>query len=208
MFDWEQNFESEFNLNNRKNDDYKLIIGLKPYFQYLNKKPLAVHPTKKSYNSIYDDFKFKSIAFLVTDWIKIQDSLEMIFNLIFGNNVISLNALAYLRQNKIDPEEFALYLLTKHRIILINRHDNNDNKYNIQRLVDHLMEIKEPEEKINILFVGKKSKTKLYLKKDNQIKLGEIIHPSGVNLNLKSNEYYEAWFKLQNKEINLSKFTL
>ncbi len=93
-----------------QNDDFKLIIGIRPYKQKLGKKELAVDIKNTSLQTtLYNSFD--KAAFLVRDWVKIQSSLEMIFNLLCGSSIKSLEMLAWLRKNQICPIEFAEYLL-------------------------------------------------------------------------------------------------
>ena len=64
--------------------EIKVIIGEQPYKQSLNGISFAVDGTK----SIVPIYKTTgNISFLVSDWIKVQDSLEMIFNLLFGHEL-------------------------------------------------------------------------------------------------------------------------
>src|ERR1017187_2354858 len=167
-------FEKIFPLSESMNIDLKVIIGEQPYKQSLNNIPFAVDGTTSNI-SIYQ--KTKNISFLVSDWIKVQDSLEMIFNLMFGQQR-SLCALAYLRCNEITPIQFAEFLWSKAKILLLNRHVD---------VIDYAPDIKAfieqhaSESKAHILFVGKKSESNFpSLSCSNATAIA--IHPSGTNL--------------------------
>lgn len=121
-------FEEEFKnlLKNKSQNELKIIIGQEPYKQSLNNIEFKVTNESCPYDKLG-----KEVAFLVKDWIKIQDSLEMIFNLLFNGSINSLKVLAYLRENSIKAHEFADYLYRKYRIILTNINiSNNINNYN------------------------------------------------------------------------------
>jgi hypothetical protein len=78
--DWIKKFENEFGLNskNKKKDKIlKIIIGESSYKQELNGTEFKVNSKKPPFKD------FECISFLVNDWIKVQDSLEMMFNLLF-----------------------------------------------------------------------------------------------------------------------------
>ena len=78
---WVNNFENEFCglLKDGNTKELKIIIGQEPYKQGLKGKDFKVNTSKYPYCRIGNN-----VAFFVRDWIKIQDSLEMIFNLIFN----------------------------------------------------------------------------------------------------------------------------
>jgi hypothetical protein len=89
---WINDFENEFNIH-AQSDEFKLIIGIRPYKQKLGNKKLAVDLRNTILqNTLYNGFD--KVAFLVSDWIKIQSSLEMIFNLLSGSSSKSLEILA------------------------------------------------------------------------------------------------------------------
>lgn len=195
-FEWIKNFEEKNNIGKTKNVDYKIIIGEKPYLQGLNNKHFAVEVTK---DSLYKKYEFNNIAFLVNDWIKVQDSLEMIFNLIFADSTRSLRAISYLRENHIDAEEFGIYLFENHKIILINREKilvSNKTIYPYENLIKEL----EKKSKVQVLFVGGDLPKKKYTDKT---KIGSVIHPSGVNLNFEDRreKYYSVWYEHNNEKV-------
>ncbi|WP_414733906.1 hypothetical protein [Acetobacterium carbinolicum] len=195
-FEWIKNFEQNNNIEKTKNDNYKILIGEKAYLQGLNNKKFAVKVTK---DSLYKKYKFVNIAFIVNDWIKIQDSLEMIFNLIFADSIRSLCILSYLRENHIDAEEFGIYLLENHKIILVNREKilvSNKMIYPYENLIKEL----EKKSNVQVLFVGGDLPKKKYTDKT---KVGSAIHPSGVNLNFEERRerYYSVWYEHNNETV-------
>lgn len=203
--DWIDDFENEFNIH-AQSDEFKLIIGIRPYKQKLGNKKLAVDITTNTtfQNTLYNGFN--EISFLVRDWVKIQASLEMIFNLLSGSSSKSLEILAWLRKNKISPIEFAKYLLDTHKLILVNKEDSKGNciSSNIRKLVRI---INNQNQKVNILFTGSIFFSQ-GLKKNNGIKnnLGWVYHPSGYNLNKYSINYEDIWYNFNQNEVkNTSK---
>jgi len=202
--DWINDFENEFNIH-AQSDEFKLIIGIRPYKQKLGNKKLAVDLRNTILqNTLYNGFD--KVAFLVRDWIKIQSSLEMMFNLLSGSSFKSLKILAWLRGNKITPIEFAKYLLNVHKLMLVNKKDSKGscNSPNIRDLVKR---INNQNQKVNILFTGSIFFSK-GLKNNNGITndLGWVYHPSGYNLNKYSINYEDIWYKFkQNQVKNTSK---
>lgn len=207
-YTWIKNFESfllkplneevkEENLKLNKNkNELKIILGQEPYKQKFGGISLKVDSKLSPYKELN-----KTIAFFTTKWIKIQDSLEMIFNLLFNGSVNGTKALAYLRENEIDVEEFADYLYKDFNIILINE---NKNRVNIKNF------IKTESKDIYLLLVGyesqdfykvlSKSKKKFEKEVAGKIKgVINFIHPSGYNLNNKnsSNKLYKNWYELK-----------
>lgn len=203
-YPWIDNFESfllkslnEENLKLNKNEnELKIILGQEPYKQKFGKTSLKVDSNLSPYKELN-----KTIAFFTTKWIKIQDSLEMIFNLLFNGSVNGTKALAYLRENKIDVKEFADYLYKDFNIILINEKNNRNNIKNF---------IKKWNKDTYLLLVGcqsqdfykvlNNSKRKVEKEVAGKIKgVINFIHPSGYNLNNKnsSNKLYKNWYELK-----------
>lgn len=182
-----------------ENDDLKIIIGIGPYKQKLGNTSLRVTklPQKPHYQ------KFNEVAFFVNEWIKIQDSLEMIFNLLCTPQQ-TLGLLNYLKVKKISPTQFADFLYEKYKIVLVNRFDINLNcqKNKITALINRNL-----DKKIHILFVGKKAT--FQLPKNNNIEFATAVHSSGVVLNTYPDIYYRTWYKsddtaLLNKTTNFT----
>lgn len=186
--EWEKAFENTFNLRLRpKNtEELKIIIGQEPYKQQLNGKKFSVESNIKPYDTLGN-----IVAFFVTDWIKIQDSLEMICNLLFNGTINSIKVLSYLRENKIPANKFADYLYKNYSIVLTNI---SNNEKNIEDLVDI------SKKRTYLLLIGDEAKKRLKNIKSSYIKdYVEFIHPSGSNLN-KSNtqkRYFENWYNLK-----------
>ena len=131
----------------------------------------------------------------MSDWIKVQDSLEMIFNLLFGHE-LSLFALAHLRKMKISPLDFADFLWNKMGLILLNRKvSNKDFGIEIRDFIDQTTQ----SGTAHILFVGNQAHQKFPpLSCKNQSAM--VIHPSGTVLNRKGetgnnqrSRYYNDW---------------
>ncbi|MGY3806290.1 hypothetical protein ACWNG8_03970 [Aeromonas veronii] len=123
---WITSFENEFDIiSGNETIPYLIIEGECRYLQALGGIRFAFSAKKyKSFFNrngctVYDNFDV--VSFLVTNWIKVQDSLEMLFNLLTGSPIKSLKMLSYLREKNIPPQEFSLYLYQSHKIILINR---------------------------------------------------------------------------------------
>jgi hypothetical protein len=197
--EWINDFENEFNIH-AQSDEFKLIIGIRPYKQELGNKKLAVDLRNiPLQNTLYKGFD--KVAFLVRDWVKIQSSLEMIFNLLSGSSTKSLEILAWLRENKIPPIEFAKYLLNVHRLILANKEDSNGscNSPKIRKLV---RTINSKNKKANILFTGSIFFSR-GLKKNKGITndLGWVYHPSGYNLNKFSKVYEDICYNFNQNEV-------
>ena len=181
---------------NKNKTELKIILGQEPYKQKFREISLKVDSNLSPYKELNE-----TIAFFTTEWIKIQDSLEMIFNLLFNGSVNGTKALAYLRENKIDVKEFADYLYKDFNIILINEKSNRDN---IKEF------IKSKDKDTYLLLVGcesqdfykviSKSKRKFEKEIAGKIKgVINFIHPSGYNLNNKdsSNKLYKNWYELK-----------
>lgn len=183
-----EEFYSKFEIIENSLSDIKIIIGLKPYKQKLNNISFAVNITSSDV-SIYQNIG--NIAFFVNNWIKVQDSLEMVFNLLFGYRQ-SIFALAELKRMSISPLTFAESLWKKANIVFVNRFLKNgsDQKENI------LDFIKENSNKSKfILFAGHKSYKNFGLLPDNTFK-AISMHPSGANLNFENRqqEYTNCWY--------------
>jgi hypothetical protein len=202
---WIDDFENEFNIH-AQSDEFKLIIGIRPYKQKLGNKKLAVDITTNTtlQNTLYNGFN--EIAFLVRDWVKIQSSLEMIFNLLSGSSIKSLEILAWVRGNKISPIKFAKYLLNVHKLMLVNKENSKGNCIS-SKIKTLVRTINSQNQKVNILFTGSIFFSQ-ELKKNSGIKndLGWVYHPSGYNLNEFSINYEDIWYKFnQNGVKNTSK---
>lgn len=217
-YTWIESFEKEFEsyLKEKTKEQLNIILGQEPYKLSLNGTPFKVKNTKYPYRKLGG-----YVAFLVTDWIKIQDSLEMICNLLFNGTVNSLKVLAYLRENKIGADGFSNYLFCNYGIILTNiRNLTDDDKTDDDKTGDLQKDniknlILELGRSTNLLSVGSKS-----IEKCNEIKsdignkisidIYECIHPSGNNLiNGRDKEYYENWYNLiSSNNKNLYKFSI
>jgi hypothetical protein len=202
---WINDFENKFNIH-AQSDEFKLIIGIRPYKQKLGNKKLAIDITTNTtlQNTLYNGFN--EIAFLVRDWVKIQSSLEMIFNLLSGTSSKSLEILAWLRGNKISPIEFAEYLLNVHDLMLVNKEDSKGNciSFKIKTLV---RTINSQNQKVNILFTGSIFFSR-GIRNNNGIKndLGWVYHPSSYNLNKSNINYEDIWYNFNQNEVkNTSK---
>lgn len=191
-YNWEKDFEEILKLKNSDSNELKVIIGQQPYKIKLKDVNFEVSSFIYPYNKLGN-----SVAFLVTNWIKIQDSLEMVFNLLFKNNINGLKALCFLRENNVDAQQFAQYLYRKYSIILTNSRLSNDldNMKNIKKLV------KEIDKPTYFLLVGDIArKDYMRVMKDEKIQgVAHLIHPSGMVLNngRNSNKYYKNWYSLE-----------
>ena len=202
---WIEEFETKFCITQNHDEFYIIIEGECRYLQQLDKTNFAVvmdSNIKKFFNtqncSIYNEFDV--ISFLVTDWIKIQDSLEMIFNLLTSSSTRSLNILSYLREHKILAHEFAFYLYNYHKIIFLNRFTHP--KKNVNR-VSQLDKINKLLENLNnkcyYLIVGNREYKNLN-KNTNILELAVVYHPSGAVLNINNTKYFKTWYKFDDKE--------
>lgn len=182
----------------KKTDDriVRLIIGESPYKQKLNFVPFSVDG-KNSSISLYRNIG--NIAFLVNQWIKVQDSQEMLFNLLFGVED-SIRALANLKSLSISAETFAEELWEKSKTLFVNRFvDEIDQKNKIEEFINSL---NENNMHLYILFVGQESYSNFGLLPRNVSK-AIAIHPSGVNLNFASRQktYTDCWFHCNNDSL-------
>lgn len=209
-YTWIESFEKEFEsyLKEKTKEQLNIILGQEPYKLSLNGTPFKVENTKYPYRKLGG-----YVAFLVTDWIKIQDSLEMICNLLFNGSVNSLKVLAYLRENKIKANEFSDYLFCNYGIILTNITNSTygDNVSNIKDIILGL------DRSTNLLSVGSESIEKYNEIKSDIIRNGinidiyKCIHPSGNNLiNGRDKTYYKNWYNLisNNKNKSLKTFSI
>lgn len=181
----------------------KIILGQSAYKQRLGNKELKVLP--KHRNSSYK--KFSEIAFLVNDWIKVQDSLEMIFNLLVGPEH-SLCVLSYLKTNNISPECFAEYLVQEHSIYLLN---SENQILQVDQFIRDTDINKKPRRKMSrkkntpkfisyhVLYVGKQKQ--LTFPDHIPYEQGQAIHCSGVNLNNYSAKYNDTWYLFKDSEL-------
>lgn len=209
----------EYNLEWKQSEEneIKIILGLAPYKQKVGDSLLRVDVPNDSY------YGFTEVAFFVNKWMKVQDSLEMIFNLFFEAKY-SLAFLNYLKKSSIDPYEFANYLLEKHNVLLINFYDAKGEE-NVQK-IQNLLE-KEKEKEIKILAVGKKAEefAEKINNKFSSCEVNGVIHPSGNNIiikaqtkaqtkakakKMKHETYYENWYenKINGDSSFLSNFRL
>jgi hypothetical protein len=186
--------KKKFPLADNLSQDIKVIIGEQPYKQCLNGIRFAVDGSLSTI-PIYQ--KTKNISFLVSNWIKVQDSLEMIFNLLFGHKR-SLYALADLRKLQISPIKFAEFLWSEAKLILLNRNiEGIDYGDEIRDFINH----ETQHSTAHILFVGEKA-AKNFPTLSCKNKTAMAIHPSGNNLNKKKSQrtttisrhrYYNDW---------------
>ncbi|WP_156309912.1 hypothetical protein [Vibrio nereis] len=168
----------------------KIIVGQEPYKQALAGINFSVE-CKKSKVPLYQDIG--NIAFLVNEWIKVQDSLEMIFNLLFGREN-SLKALSYLRMHAIPANVFAEQLWSKAKVLLVNRFVGGvDQKSNIEEFIKS-----NESARIHVLFVGKKAYEKHNIEGNYQYALA--LHPSGNNLRL-SEKYADNWYYCKGEQL-------
>lgn len=199
----------------------KIILGQSAYKQKLGDTELKVLPKHQTIH--YKNFS--EIAFLVSDWIKVQDSLEMIFNLLVGPSH-SLSVLSYLKTHNISPECFAEYLAQEHSIYLFNSKDQVSHVTQFIRVTDikssqKVFRKKSCKKKMNkknmlrkkasikknipkyvsyhVLYVG--DQTPLPLLSHIPYERGQAIHCSGVNLNKYSNKYYNTWYLFKDSEL-------
>lgn len=173
----------------------KILIGEQPYKQSLNSIEFAVDG-KCSSVEIYKETE--NVAFLVSEWIKVQDSLEMIFNLMFGTEN-SLEALACLKKSKITPLKFSEFLWNQAKFILLNRHVKEKDK---QKTIAKFIKNQSKSIPVNILFVGNEAESNFPPLPDNCLSAC-AIHPSGTNLNFSGRRirYYDNWYTFQGKEL-------
>jgi len=139
------------------------------------------------------------VAFLVTDWIKIQDSLEMIFNLLTGDSVRSLKVLSYLRKEQIPAHEFACYLYENYNLILINRFNNNNNSQysNLMTFINF-----NNNNNINIKFLMVGKERNILVKVASPFKIVKGDKPN------KSYVVYAAYTTYMELKITLNKFPI
>ncbi|QGM30156.1 hypothetical protein GI482_07100 [Bacillus sp. N3536] len=191
----------KFDFIEPNNTTLKIIIGQSPYKQKLGSIPLKVS-VNRTVNPVYNNFS--EVAFLVNDWIKVQDSLEMIFNLFCRPN-ISLKMISYLKSNNISPIQFADFLFERYKIVLVNHFDSNENSQ--QSIILNLIN-RYPSCDVYVLFVGEK--TSFQLPQSRNIMKARALHPSGKVLNTNTSGYYDTWYNLNNSALkNISpNFTL
>jgi len=202
--EWVEPFENEFSIAETiTTAPYLIIEGECRYLQKLGNTDFALtinSNIKQFFNQknciVYDDFDV--VSFLVTDWIKIQDSLEMIFNLMTGGSVRTLKILSYLREKHILAHEFALYLYQQHKIIFINRFTypiGNENRSSQLTVIKKL--ITSLNSPCHLLIVGDREYIALS-SLNNCIETAKVLHPSGVVLNIHSQKYFDTWYSLNN----------
>lgn len=185
---------ARFDFIEPNNSELKIIIGVCPYKQTLGSKPLkvSVNPTT---NSIYHNFN-NEIAFLVDDWIKVQDSLEMIFNLFCRPNK-SLELISYLKSSNISPVNFANFLFTYYKIILVNH--LNSNNISQRNSILNLIQSHSSNNKVHVLFIGEKAY--FSLPQNTNIEYAKALHCSGVNLNNNPVLYHDIWYNLNSQAL-------
>ncbi|MBL0455327.1 hypothetical protein [Aeromonas veronii] len=200
---WITSFEKEFAIiSGDKTIPYLIIEGECRYLQALGgiRFAFSAQKNKSFFNqhscTVYDNFDV--VSFLVTNWIKIQDSLEMLFNLLTGDPVKSLKMLSYLREKNIPTKEFSLYLYQSHKIILINRFNYPLKHKKRKSQLPHITKmINSLNSQCHYLIVGNRPH-KLISSIGNVAEIGKIIHPSGVNLNNYQKKYFRIWYQLNN----------
>lgn len=183
------------------NNVLRIIIGQQPYKQQLNNINFSVNPTTSSV-TLYQ--QLNNIAFLVNDWIKIQDSLEMVFNLLFGKDE-AIPALALLKKKNITPSAFAESLFFKTGTLFVNRFIGDVDQKKII-----LSFIKDPTYKnytIYVLFTGEKA-FKNFGALPTNVSKAKAIHPSSVNLNItnkinRQQTYTDCWYLCNNNSLVL-----
>ncbi|MGG3926522.1 hypothetical protein ABET51_11045 [Metabacillus fastidiosus] len=195
MENWIDKFNKMFDIKKDNKKMFKVIIGQQPYMQKLGNVTFKVKYDK----NIYKDFG--NVAFFVSEWIKVQDSLEMIFNLLFGKET-SLKVIVFLKEHDVSPQTFADYLYREHCIILVNRFGlklNENQKHrpkNLEKIINTIKnELKKQEVKrASVLFVGDDLSKRVQQIKDCE--WGLALHPSGVNLNndKQNKKYYQIWY--------------
>ncbi|ATB42826.1 hypothetical protein CYFUS_008305 [Cystobacter fuscus] len=169
-------------------DRVKIIIGQEPYRQSFGNRRLAVD-SRSSTHSFYRELG--CVGFLVGDWIKIQDSLEMLFNLLFRHEC-ALSALDFLRSNRIDPVSFADSLWDRAGVALFNRTvDGEDKGVDIWCFARGQAEVSQ---EVLMLFAGEKAAHQFPGVCSN-CKSAVAIHPSGVNLNNDPVKYSNTWYR-------------
>ncbi len=205
MLGWVEQFEIEFSIKKiEENQPFLIIEGECRYLQAVGGKALAIEvaEVKQFFNqngcTAYDEFDV--VSFLVKDWIKIQDSLEMLFNLVTGDFKRSLRVLSYLRYNDIPAHEFALYLYSSRRIVLVNRFTHpagNERRESqlpdIKKLIGMVIKVD-----CHVLIVGDRGYEELE-NLEHVVELGRVLHPSGVVLNMHSADYYKTWYQFDDK---------
>ncbi|MFM5538440.1 hypothetical protein ACET8U_12245 [Aeromonas veronii] len=201
---WITSFEKEFDIiSGNETIPYLIIEGECRYLQALGgiKFAFSAQKNKSFFNrngcTVYDNFDV--VSFLVTNWIKVQDSLEMLFNLLTGSPIKSLKMLSYLREKNIPTKEFSLYLYQSHKIILINRFNYPHKHKKRKSQLSHIKEmIKGLNSQCHYLMVGDRLHQSISSIK-NVAEIGKIIHPSGVNLNNYRKDYFRTWYQLDDK---------
>lgn len=190
-----EEFLQRFPLKDDAQKSVKVVIGEQPYKQSLNNIEFVVNASGSSIE-IYSSIGH--VAFLVSDWIKIQDSLEMTFNLIFGREN-SLEALSLLKKLKIPPLEFADILWQKAQFVLVNRLVNGKDNKNI---ISKFIQDKAKSSSVDVLFVGNKAELNFPGLPCN-CNSACAIHPSGLNLNSAARRirYYDNWYTFKGKEL-------
>ncbi|HHQ4609281.1 TPA: hypothetical protein ACSP2B_001471 [Aeromonas veronii] len=197
MFCWVADFETEFKIKRKNRNEFFIIEGQKPYKQSLGGNVFMVNvPSHSLINSRYITYAYKEVAFLVDDWVKIQDSLEMIFNLICGSSNKSICILAYLRTNNISAWEFSIYLECAHNLMFINRKDALGKSLMVNTV--QLLQSLKSAYKVHFLMVGSRGFIRVMR---NVNVLGECMHPSGVNLNKNAALYHNIWYRQVNASV-------
>lgn len=190
-------FRSQFPLAPDVQEQWRITVGERPYMQKVGDIELAVSSHSSSVE-VYRQIGY--IPFLVSEWIKVQDSMEMLLNVLFGYER-SLYALAVLRSEHISPVDFADFLWFEGNVALFNvyGHDGATNKSVIG---EHMQAAaRYSPGYVHVLLVGKTA-ARAFPKRAADITYVEAIHPSGVNL-LNSNlreRYYSDWIRCRRME--------
>ncbi|MCC3859404.1 hypothetical protein IB289_23950 [Vibrio parahaemolyticus] len=198
MYSWVSEFESTFSISPlEEHAPYAFIEGECRYLQSLGSIELVVK-VPHSECGLYSEFS--EVAFLVNQWVKIQDSLEMLFNLLTGNSTKSLEMLSYLRKNQIPSYEFALYLSDCRKVVLVNRFtgsksDRSTRNSQLNKIKALILRLNSP---CHYLIVGDRAKTAIENLR-SVLQLGVVYHTSGVVLNNYSSEYHNTWYLLDDE---------
>lgn len=190
-------FRDQFPFVSDVQEQWKIIVGQRPYMQRVGDIELEVSSCSSSVE-VYR--QIGHIPFLVSEWIKVPDSLEMLFNVLFGYER-SLHALAVLRSEHISPVDFADFLWLEANVALFNMygHDGATNKSVISEHMQATARYSPGH--VHVLLVGKAA-ARAFPKRAADITYVEAIHPSGVNLlNCDLRErYYNDWILCETME--------
>ncbi|MFT4413901.1 hypothetical protein ACLM5H_08585 [Fredinandcohnia humi] len=196
MKKWIDDFIEMFDVKKDNKKILKVVIGQQPYMQKLGGVNFSVSYNKNVYKDI------GNIAFFVSKWIKVQDSLEMVFNLLFGREN-SIKVIVFLKEHNVSPQEFAEYLYEEHRVFLVNRFGlklskNDKNRpQNLEKIISKIKSelIAKKVTSASVLFIG--DETSKRIQSIEKCEWGLVVHPSGVNLNnsKQNRKYYQIWYE-------------